>query len=138
MVQDYFTLLERIKDHLQEEGVERTRRLELPDLDVVWVGNRTIIRNFKKIAEVLNREPQRILAFLGREFATAANIDGEGRAILIGRKEGEAIRRVIQRYFKEYVLCPVCGNPDTRLKKERKITFLVCDACGAKTPVKKI
>ena len=138
MVQEYFTLLDRIKDHLQREGVEKVHRMELPRIDLVWVGNKTTIRNFKQIADILRREPQRLLVFLGRELATATNMDNEGRAFLAGRKDPESIRRVIARFYRDYVVCPVCGSPDTKLVRERKITFLVCEACGARTPVREI
>ncbi len=138
MVQEYFTLLDRIKGHLQKEGIEKAHRIELPRVDLVWVGNKTIIRNFKQVADILRREPQRLLVFLGRELAAATNMDSEGRAFLAGRKDPESIRRVIARFYRDYVVCPVCGSPDTRLVRERKITFLVCEACGAKTPVREI
>ena len=135
---DFVALLERIKDHLRSEGPGRASRLELPSLDVVWVGNRTIVRNFRQVAEVMNRDPQKIAIFMGRELATSANLDQDLRLILLGRKDRESLERVVQRYFKEYVVCPVCGSPDTKLVKEHKITFLVCEACGAKSPVREV
>ncbi|BBE41613.1 MAG TPA: translation initiation factor IF-2 subunit beta [Nitrososphaeria archaeon] len=138
MVDDYISLLERIKDNLRSEGSGRVSRLEIPSPDIVWVGNRTIIRNFRQIADVIGRDPQRMAVFMGKELATSANLDQEFRLILLGRKDRESIERVIQRYFKEYVICPVCGSPDTKLVKERKVTFLVCEACGARSPVREV
>ena len=138
MVDDYISLLERIKDNLRSEGSGRVSRLEIPSPDIVWVGNRTIIRNFRQIADVIGRDPQRMAVFMGKELATSANLDQELRLILLGRKDRESIERVIQRYFKEYVICPVCGSPDTKLVKERKVTFLVCEACGARSPVREV
>lgn len=138
MVDDFVTLLERIKDHLRKEGSEKASRLELPSPDIVWVGNRTILRNFRQIAEVMRRDPQGLAVFMGKELATSANLDQDLRLILLGRKDRESIERVIQRYFKDYVICPVCGSPDTKLVKERKVTFLVCEACGAKSPVREV
>ena len=46
------------------------------------------------------------------------------------------INEKISQYVKEYVLCPECGKPDTRLMKEDKFIFIKCSACGAKKPVK--
>ena len=138
MVDDYISLLERIKDNLRSEGSGRVSRLEIPSPDIVWVGNRTIIRNFRQITDVIGRDPQRMAVFMGKELATSANLDQELRLILLGRKDRESIERVIQRYFKEYVICPVCGSPDTKLVKERKVTFLVCEACGARSPVREV
>ncbi|MGC8556074.1 MAG: translation initiation factor IF-2 subunit beta [Conexivisphaera sp.] len=138
MVDDFLTLLERIKDHLKSEGSGRVGRLEIPPPDIVWVGNRTIIRNFRQISDIMRRDPQKMAVFMGKELATSANLDQDLRLILLGRKDRESVERVIQRYFKEYVVCPVCGSPDTRLVKEHKVTFLVCEACGAKSPVREV
>ncbi|MGZ5510629.1 MAG: translation initiation factor IF-2, partial [Nitrososphaeraceae archaeon] len=43
---------------------------------------------------------------------------------------------LIDRYVKDYVICPVCGSPDTRTEKNKKLGFLLCEACGAKSSIK--
>ncbi|MHA1988975.1 MAG: translation initiation factor IF-2 subunit beta, partial [Promethearchaeota archaeon] len=50
----------------------------------------------------------------------------------------DIIQKKIESYVKEYVLCKECGKPDTKLIKEGRITFLKCEACGAKSSVKSI
>jgi translation initiation factor 2 subunit 2 len=37
-----------------------------------------------------------------------------------------------------YVICPVCKRPDTRIVKEKRLSFLVCNACGAKSSIKQL
>jgi translation initiation factor 2 subunit 2 len=37
---------------------------------------------------------------------------------------------------KDGVLCPVCGSPDTHLEKEKRMWFMVCEACGARSVAK--
>ncbi|MEM3439613.1 MAG: hypothetical protein QXG32_01685 [Candidatus Bathyarchaeia archaeon] len=32
-------------------------------------------------------------------------------------------------------MCPICKMPDTKLLKEKRLTFLICEACGAKSSV---
>lgn len=113
----------------------KEERLTLPEPDVIWVGNKTILRNYAAYPKILRREPNKLLMFLAKELATAASIDGE-RAIFIGRKEKAAFKVLFERYMKDYVLCPVCGNPDTKLVRIKRLTFLVCEACGAKSSVK--
>ena len=39
-------------------------------------------------------------------------------------------------YAHEFVFCPECGKPDTKLEKEDKFSFIKCLACGAKNYVK--
>jgi len=110
-------------------------RLELPEPQVIWVGNKTILRNFADYPRLLRRDANKILMFLAKELATAASIDGE-RAIFIGRKEKQSFSVLLNRYMRDYVLCPVCGSPDTKVEKAKRLQFLICEACGAKSPLK--
>jgi len=110
-------------------------RLELPEPQIIWVGNKTILRNFADYPRLLRRDANKILMFLAKELATAASIDGE-RAIFIGRKEKQSFSVLLNRYMRDYVLCPVCGSPDTKVEKAKRLQFLICEACGAKSPLK--
>ncbi|HEX7482192.1 MAG TPA: translation initiation factor IF-2, partial [Candidatus Bathyarchaeia archaeon] len=46
--------------------------------------------------------------------------------------------RLLQRYLEGYVICPVCKRPDTKIVKEKRLSFLVCNACGAKSSIKQL
>ena len=37
-----------------------------------------------------------------------------------------------------FVICPLCGKPDTKIIKEGGVGFIRCMACGSKNPVKGI
>ncbi|MEM0286914.1 MAG: translation initiation factor IF-2 subunit beta [Conexivisphaerales archaeon] len=132
----YKELLDRVKDQLQREATKRVSRLVLPEPDVRFVGNRTYLYNFKQITDAIRRNPDKVLMYLARELATAASMDQEGRAIFIGRKSKDSFRVLIERYVMDNVICPVCGSPDTHIEKVKKVTMLVCEACGAKSPIK--
>jgi translation initiation factor 2 subunit 2 len=110
-------------------------RLELPEPQVIWVGNRTILRNFAEYPKLFRRDANKLLMFLAKELATAASIEGE-RAIFIGRKDKQSFTVLLNRYMRDYVLCPVCGSPDTRIEKVKRLQFLLCEACGAKSSLK--
>ena len=131
---DYQKLLERVKKQLPKKVFE-TKRFEIPEVKVLLHGNRTIIQNFKTICETFNRPPEHVLKYLLRELATAGQIDGI-RAIFQGKFLTSAINDLIRRYSDLYVICPLCHKPDTKIIKEGKFSFLVCEACGARTPVK--
>lgn len=132
----YEELLQRLRKKLGKEEVRGERpRLELPPPNVVWVGTKTILRNFSEYPKLLRRDPNKILMFLAKVLATAASLDGE-RAVFIGRKHRETFSALLNRYMKDAVICPVCGSPDTKGKKERRLNFLVCEACGAVSPAK--
>jgi translation initiation factor 2 subunit 2 len=98
---------------------------------------RTIISNFKDVAGAFDRDPQHILKFLTREMATAATYH-DGRAIFQGKFRHDSFERLLQRYMENFVICPVCKRPDTKVVKEKRLTFLVCKACGARSSVKQL
>jgi translation initiation factor 2 subunit 2 len=136
MARSYDELLTRAREGLiQDAKKSGALRLELPEPDVIWVGNKTIFRNYSEFPKLLRREPGRVLMYLAKELATAASLDGE-RAIFIGRKDRESFSQLLQRYMKDGVLCPVCGSPDTHLDKEKRMWFMVCEACGARSVAK--
>jgi len=132
----YEDLLKKACAQMPEVSTKH-ERLELPRLMVSTVGMRTIISNFKEVADALDRDPQHILKFLTREMATAATFQ-DSRAIFQGKFQRESFERLMQRYLESYVVCPVCKRPDTRIVKEKRLSFLVCNACGAKSSIKQL
>jgi translation initiation factor 2 subunit 2 len=132
---DYEALLSRLRDKLGNTTKKQASRLELPTPQIIWVGQRTIFRNFMDFPKALNRDPEKLLLYLNKELASAGYIAGE-RVIFLGRKEPSSFGALIDRYVKDYVICPVCGSPDTRTEKSKKLGFLLCEACGAKSSIK--
>jgi translation initiation factor 2 subunit 2 len=136
MPRSYEELLSRAREGLDKEAKKSSAlRLELPEADVIWVGNKTIFRNYAEFPKLLRRDTGRVLMYLAKELATAASLDGD-RAIFIGRKDRSSFSQLLQRYMKEAVICPVCGSPDTHLEKEKRMWFMVCEACGARSVAK--
>jgi len=136
MTHTYEELLSRAREGLDKDAKKSAGlRLELPEPDVIWVGNKTIFRNYAEFPKLLRRESPRVLMYLAKELATAASLDGD-RAIFIGRKDRDSFSQLLQRYLKDGVICPVCGSPDTHLDKEKRMWFMVCEACGARSVAK--
>jgi translation initiation factor 2 subunit 2 len=136
MTFNYEDLLKKACAQMPEVSTKH-ERLEMPKLIVNTVGMRTIIPNFKEVADALDRDPQHILKFLTREMATAATFQ-DSRAIFQGKFRRESFERLLQRYLDSYVVCPICKRPDTRIVKEKRLSFLVCNACGAKSSIKQL
>ncbi len=109
-------------------------RWEMPKFVSSIEGNRTVIKNFVEVAQYLNRDPKHILKFLGREIGAAGRIEGN-RAILVGRFGSILLNQKLEKYVKTYVICPVCGKPDTKIVKVDRIPMLKCLACGALSPL---
>lgn len=130
----YERWLERLYSRLPKTAPTR-QRFEIPEIQSIIVGNRTVFRNLKQVAEALNRRPEHLLRFLSKELATAGGFEGE-LATFQGRFSHETLNQALNTYVRDCVLCPVCGSPDTRIVKEERLRFLVCEACGAKSPVR--
>ncbi len=136
MEYDYESLLKRARAQVPEVASKR-ERLEIPKLQYAKIGMRTVIFNFKEIADALDRDPQHLLKFLSREMATAATMQGN-RVIFQGKFQEDTFERLMQRYLETFVVCPVCKRPDTKVVKEKRLSFVVCQACGAKSSVKQL
>jgi translation initiation factor 2 subunit 2 len=133
---NYDELLKRARAEIPEVTLKK-ERLEMPRLFVSMVGMRTTISNFKEVADTLDRDPQHIIKFLTREMATAATYH-DGRAIFQGKFPRDTFERLLNRYMEAFVICPVCKRPDTKIAKEKRLSFIICNACGAKSSVKQL
>jgi len=133
---NYDEMLEEAYSKIPSEGL-RHERFEVPEPQSAIMGSRTILYNFKEICEVLNRDQLHVLRFLSKEMATAGTLD-DSRVIFQGRFDRDTLKRLIDRYVRDFVMCPVCKRPDTRIVKEKRLHFLICDACGARSPVRPV
>ncbi len=133
---EYEALLLKAEEELPEREVG-TERFILEKIKGHQEGNKTILANLKKIAKDLGREEYHLLKYLLRELATPGKYAGE-RAILGAKVPASAINKKIKKYVSEFVYCPECMKPDTKLLEEQGITYLKCQACGTKKPVKNI
>jgi translation initiation factor 2 subunit 2 len=136
MSRQYDDLLSKARASLEKISTKSSlNRLELPDPQVLWVGNKTILRNYAEYPKLFRRDPDRVLMYLAKELATAASIDAD-RAIFIGRKDKASFMQLFQKYMSDNVTCPVCGSPDTHVETVSRLHFRVCEACGARSAAK--
>ena len=132
---EYESLLKRIQDKLGDSDSETAARFELPVVDVMWEGQKTFLRNFSEFPKILRRDPQKVLKYLSKEFAVPAEMQGD-KAMFVGRRAPDDFTRLFQIYVKDYLECHTCRSPDTKILKENRISFLICEACGAKSTLK--
>jgi translation initiation factor 2 subunit 2 len=117
--------------------VEKKERFEIPKVICEISGNKTVLKNFSDIIAILRRDSNHLIKFLSKELATSGSIQN-GVLIFQGKIPLEILQKKINDYVKEFVYCKECGEPDTKLVKEKRIYFLICEACGAKHPVRSI
>lgn len=131
---EYENLLKKIQDKISESK-SSSSRFELPPVDIMWQGNRTFFRNFAEFPKILRRDPDKVLQYLSKEFAAPAQLAGD-KAVFVGKRDPHDFTTLLNRYVKEYLECPTCQSPDTRVEKSNRLMFLVCEACGAKSSLK--
>jgi len=110
-------------------------RFEIPQIEGHIEGKKTILTNFLAISSHIRRDPEHFQKFILKELATSGQMDGE-RLILNNKIPSAKINAKVEQYVKEFVICKECGKPDTELKKENRLSFINCLACGAKHPVR--
>ncbi len=133
MENEYPAILDRALKNIPKRD-RSSLRFELPNPITRRIGYKTLILNFMEISSKLNRDPRHILKFMSRELATAGSIE-DTRVTFQGKFDYVTIKRLIDIYTKRYVTCPICKSPDTRVVKEDKFNFLICEACGAKASI---
>ncbi|MFQ5710199.1 MAG: translation initiation factor IF-2 subunit beta [Candidatus Geothermarchaeales archaeon] len=134
--QRYLSMLDELMEKLPEKP-ETSERFTVPNPDVIFERRRTILLNFKKIAEALGRPVKIMISFLGRELAAPVTYD-EPRLIIQARIDERTLKAVVSKFVNKYVICPTCKGPDTRLIRKRRMLTIKCDICGSETSVKAI
>jgi translation initiation factor 2 subunit 2 len=131
---NYNELLKKAKDSIETNRVSDDR-FKLPEAEIFYEGNTSVIKNFDKISDAVNREPDQILKYLLGGLGTAGERDG-GRVVFQGKIPANSIQEKLKDYINIFVMCSECGKPDTHLVKKGRTTMVRCDACGAIRPLK--
>ena len=131
---DYEKLLSDVYSNLPEK-LTSTERFEMPRFDFFTEGNKTIVKNFKAVAEKIRREPSMIIKFMSKELAVPAEQQGE-RLILARRLGGDMLNSKLEDFVNKYVICKECKRPDTHIEDKQGYKMLVCESCGARASVK--
>jgi len=131
---EYNKLLDNIYDNLPKKAVS-DQRFEFPEFDSFVEGNKTIIKNFEYVASTLRREKNFLVKFLSRELATPITVDGT-RVILQRKVNPTILGKKLDEFVKDYIICKICGKPDTNIVSTGSVKEIVCEACGARRPVK--
>ena len=132
---EYEKMLDNIYANLPEKAVHK-ERFDMPKFQYFVEGNKTIIRNFKNVADRLRRDPKFLAKFLSKELAVPVEIAGE-RLIRQRRISDNIIDKKLEEFINKYVICKECKRPDTHIEDVgHGLKQLVCESCGARTPVR--
>jgi translation initiation factor 2 subunit 2 len=133
---EYKDMLKKARSEMPE-SVFQSERFEIPKVAGHLQGNRTVVSNFFQIADTLGRSPEHLLKYVLKELATPGTMNNVG--LILGAKvPASRVNEKIRKYATEYVLCPDCGKPDTKIIKEGDLSYIRCQACGSKHQVKEM
>ena len=105
---DYDSLLDRARSHIPEDAFKKSgERFQVPAVQTMIQGTRTLWQNFQEIISILNRPGKEIIKFVSGQLATAGIMEGS-HAIFNGTFAAETVNGVLIRYIDAYVICPVC------------------------------
>lgn len=130
---EYDELLNKAQDEIPED-IGNEERFEIPEVQTRKEGSKTIIENFKEIAQKFSREEKHLSKYVQNELGTAGHLENN-ELVLNGEFRRGSINSKIEQYADKYVYCNECNRPDTVLKKEKGVEIMKCQACGARTPI---
>ena len=133
-MESYEEMLEELYSKLPEK-VKKKERFEMPRVNAFIEGNKTIFKNFLSIAQLIRRDVEMFAKYLSRELASPVKIDGN-RLIIQRRVNLQLLQRKVELFIKDYVLCWECGKPDTKIAVIEGVKMLICEACGARRPIR--
>lgn len=127
---DYEEMLDRAYQGLPEILKEESR-FQIPVLESVVQGRITVIQNFGEVTKALNRNPDLLSKYFLGEMGTSGEYDS-ARLILKGQFRPTQLQDKLEVFIRGYVICLECKRPDTKIIHEKRMSFLKCEACGAR------
>lgn len=136
ILNDYEYMLKRFYQLLPSRITSRA--YDIPSLEIDYIGNHTIIRNFAHVCERLRRDPRIMMRYFLKELGKPGALDDRNNLVIYSPIKAQSIRELYSRFLEAYVRCPTCGSYDTELVKEGKVFYVRCLACGAISFVKPV
>jgi translation initiation factor 2 subunit 2 len=134
MLPTYEEMLDELFRSLPDKRKASGERFEMPKVDVIIEGNKTIWRNFERISEILRRDKDFMAKYFSKELGAPVEIAGE-RLIIQRRVLPDLLQKKLEFFVKQYVLCWECKKIDTKIVTINGVKMLVCEACGARRAI---
>lgn len=131
---DYEKLLDRARGALPEK-TQTFERFETPAIESMLQGSKTIIRNFDAILQKVRRPPEMLSRYFSKELAVPVGMEGN-KLVLNGKFYERNLKDKLQAFVDAAVVCKECKRPDTKIVEKDGVKTMICEACGARAPVK--
>jgi translation initiation factor 2 subunit 2 len=112
-----------------------SRAYDIPQPEVEYIGDHTLVKNLGHIADRLKRDPKIIMRYMLKGLGAPGGLREDNSLIIYKKISAKSINDIYARFLEEYVRCPTCKSYDTELIREGKKWYIRCLACGAITYV---
>lgn len=130
---NYEMLLDKAYKELPDVLKEHSR-FEKPTVDSIIQGKITVVKNLGDLAKAVDRDTNMVSKYLIKELGTSGTHDSQ-HLVMKGQFRQPQIQDRFDAFLDEFVMCSECKRPDTKILREDRINFLVCEACGARRSI---
>jgi len=129
-MKSYEEMLEEALKKLPEISLS-SDRYALTQIEVKYEKNKTFILNIKEILFKIKRSEKEFKGDFSRIIGIPTKFE-KNSLVINGVINKEILKKKLEEYVKIFVICEVCGKPETRVIIEDNVKYLKCDACGYK------
>ncbi len=126
---NYEELLSKAYNSIPKKALSQ-ERFEIPKVESFLQGSKTIVKGYNTLIDTMRRDKKHFLKWLMKETAMPIS-EGNNQLTITGKVPSYQLNKLIEIYFKQFVLCPECKKPDTKVIAEGGTKLLKCEACGA-------
>lgn len=98
-------------------------------------GLKTVLININQIAKQINVDASLLIQYIKANIGAQCSTKQE-RIILTGTHSTQDVQDTIFEFINDFILCKICQNPETSIKKRSNKLKQKCFACGGVSTIK--
>jgi translation initiation factor 2 subunit 2 len=98
-------------------------------------NKKIFIQNFKDVCASINRDLQEVSSYISKELVVQTSISANGTLVIHGTYRKNQIESIVKKYVINFVQCPLCKTQDTKIEKNNRINYIICNRCHAKSSI---
>jgi len=123
------------------DATNKAKAVLMPQID--RKNRKTQFVNFAAFCGSIKRDEQTIKKFIEIELNTTSSILPSGGLLIdkMDKTTSESeMQNILMRYMTEFILCheKKCKSNNTKIVKDNRITYLVCNQCQSKKPIRQL
>lgn len=128
----YKEMLDMLYNTMKNDGlIINSGSIKLNALIIGKEGSRTVIKDWSKFINCINREQLHLQNFISRELASVISYNSEKDNLYIkGRFSINEIEIILKKYIKLYIICSSCKSLNTNFNKKGRTLMIKCNKCG--------